>query len=179
VFKKLTYKKKNRALVIITVLSAVLIYEAALKKTIVAYSSCKSLELQVQDANDAPKKMNELQIKNARMDMLLGNGGKYLDVQESILGIVTNYCHENTLVLEEFPTPMIEKNNGIVIETNVFTIEGGFNKLLNLIYLFEQKYKIGKVVSVIYQVKKENSSSSTKLNVTIYLQNINKQGHET
>jgi len=179
VFKDISYRKKNRVLIVVTVLFIGLIYEVAIKKTVIAYNNCKDLELQVQVANDAPKKMKELQRKNARMDVLLGNGGQYLDTQQSILGIVTGYCNQNNLVLEEFPTPMIEKNNGIIIETNIFTIEGGFNKLLNLIYLFEQKYKIGKVVSVYYSIKRENSISQAKLNATIYLQNIKKQTHET
>jgi len=179
VFKKVTYRKKNQALVVVTILFAISIYEAALKKTIVAYNDYKNLELQIQAAHDEPKRMEQLQIKNAKMDMLLGNEGKYSDIQQSILGIVTAYCNQNNLVLEEFPTPTIENNKGITIQTNIITIEGGFNKLLNLIYLFEQKYKIGKVVSVAYKLTKENSASIPKLNVIIYLQNINKQSHET
>ncbi len=160
----------------ITILiSIAIIYEAALKKTINTYKECNNLELQIQVANDAPMKMSELKRKNERLDVLLGTGGMYGDIQQSIMGVVTGYCNQNELTLEEFPTPASEKNNGITIETNVFTIEGGFNKLLDLVYLFEQKYKLGKIVSVIYKLKKENSSHASKLNAIIYLQNIKKQ----
>ena len=178
-FKQLSYRKKNRILLVGSLLSILLIYELAIKKTIIAYANCKQMEVQLQTANDAPKMMNELRRKNAKMDLLLGNEGKYADIQQSILGVVTDYCNANNLVLEQFPTPSVENNNGITIETNIITIEGEFGQLLNLIYLFEQKYKIGKVVSVNYKVKQDNLTRQIKLNVTIYLQNINKNGHET
>jgi hypothetical protein len=160
------------------VIFSIIIYKAALKKTIDEYASCSELENKLQTANNAPAKMAELEKMNRRLDMLLGRQTGNIDAQQSLLDSVTNYCQKNDVVLQEFPKPIISSNKGTDIETNIFTIEGGFNKLIQLIYLFEQKYKTGKIVSVDYRTKKDFSVGKTNLSVTIYLQNIKKSQHE-
>jgi hypothetical protein len=156
------------------IIFSIIMYNAALKKTIDEYSSCGELENKLQTANNVPTKMAELEKLNRRMDMVLGQKTGNADAQQSLLDSVTNYCQKNNVVLQEFPKPIINSNRGTDIETNIFTIEGGFNRLIQLIYLFEQRYKTGKVVSVDYKTKKDFSAGRTNLTVTIYLQNIKK-----
>ena len=167
-----------RIMIACAAIFSIIIYKAALKKTIDEYSSCSELEYKLQTANNAPAKMSELEKMNKRLDMLLGQQTGNMDAQQPLLDSITNYCQKNNVVLQEFPKPIINSNKGTDIETNIFSVEGGFNKLIQLIYLFEQKYKIGKVVSVDYRTKKDFAVGKTNLSVTVYLQNIKKSQHE-
>ena len=57
-------------------------------------------------------------------------------------------------------------------------IGGNFSTLINLVYLLEQKYNLGKIASVNYQLKKDFKTKEMQLTATIFLQNIKKKNHE-
>jgi hypothetical protein len=176
--KRLTYGVKNKLLLIGGVVFLIIIYQVSIKKTIDLNGECGELEQKLENASNAPGKMIELQKLNIQMDRLLGQSNDN-DVSQSLLSIVTNYCHENEITLEEFPKPILNSDRGTTVETNIITIEGGFNKLLKLVYLFEQHYKTGKVVSVHYKTKRDFTARKSSLTAIIYLQNIKQNDHET
>jgi len=110
------------------------------------------------------------------MDEKIGdNNLKGQNTAQTLLELVTNYCKNNHAVLREFPETNTNNQEGLMIETNRFVVEGNFSALLNLVYLLEQKNKLGKISSAVYQVKKDFKTKNKMLIVTIYLQNVKKQ----
>ena len=172
-FKKLTYKKKNRLLAAGALVFIMLAYLLAFKKTIVLYSQCSDLKQQMQLASDAPQKAVLLEKQLKDIENLLGDQSSTgVDNQQLLLELITNYCEKENITLREFPKPLITSEKDYSIETNIFVVEGNFIKLLNLIYVLEQKRKVGKVASVHFQSKKNYKTKRLALTATIYLQNI-------
>jgi len=153
-------------------------YNFAFKKTIDMKNECIQIEGQIQTANDAPLKIQELKKEKEQIDRLIGKENNNKELQQSLLGIITRYCKDNSLILDDFPKPELSKSGGVTLETNTFIIEGAFNKLLQLEYLFEQKLKIGKIVSVHYKVKRNYDAKKFTLTVTMFIQNIKSESHE-
>lgn len=181
-FNGLTYKKKNKYLAVGVILFAIFSYKMAFQNTIAVYQNVQSLEEQLRQAEDAPQKVNALRQQMMSIDQVLGKGGAETtlsaksdtNVQQKLLGIVTDYCSKGDVVLREFPKTMQKTQDDYLVETNVFTVEGGFTKLLGLIYSLEQKSRIGKIASVNFLSKKDFKTKSLTLTSTIYLQNVKK-----
>jgi len=175
----LTYKQKNRALMVILALLIPLSYNMAFKKTWELYGECKETEEKLELAADAPSKMAGIK---KRLQEIEAIAGKQQDsrqpAQQKLLGIITAWCQENRLVLKEMPNAINTAENDLLVETNVFEIEGSFSKLLNLIYQLEQKNNAGRVASVNFKTRKDYKTRQLILSATIYIQNIKKKANE-
>lgn len=177
--QKLTYKTKNRLLLIASILLAFASYQLSFKKTIEAYRACTNSEAKLELASNAPELVNELENKVAKMNALLGNQNKDNKLQEqALLELVTHYCQENDAVLRDFPQNVSSLQEHMLVTTNRFVVEAKFATLVKLVYLLEQKNNLGKVVSVRYQYKKDNKTREMALTATIYLQNIKRNSDE-
>jgi hypothetical protein len=175
-FKNLTYEKKNKWLIVVAVVLALLIYSLFIKKTIASVNECSDLNRKMALATNAPAEIERIQNELVTLNSIIGSDKRSeIPVREDLLGFLTSYCQSSGIVLREFPQTEIKKDNDLQVETNTFTVEGHYVKLLQLVYQLEQKKKIGNVSSVIYQAKKDNTTKRLILTVTIYLQNIKKQ----
>ncbi len=166
-------------LLIAAILFAVIIYSFAIKKTVLLYKEYSNLETQLKLAEDAPVRAIALEQKLAEMDHLLGDRQKEdANVQQTLLGVITNYCQNNNAILREFPKTIHAEEKDFLMETNVFVIEGGFSKLLRFVYLLEQKNKIGRIASLQFQTKRDYKTKSLSLTAMIYVQSIKKNTNE-
>lgn len=172
-FTGLSYKKKNKLLLAGTVLLLFIVYSFAVKKTVLLRSECKEMEATLEMAADAPVKAAMVQKKLDEMNALLGKEREEHgeNTQEDLLGTVTGYCQKNNILLKEFPKALINKEKDFIVETNVFTVEGSFAKLLELVYLLEQKSKIGKVASVQFKTRTDVKTKALFLTAKVYFQN--------
>lgn len=172
-FKNLTYKRKNQLLIIVSVLALYLIYAFAVKKTIEIYSEYTKAEKQIELAANAPAMAARLESQLLQMNSKIGkqniNGQ---NTEQALLELITNYCQNNHAVLREFPETTIAKQGDMFIETNLFVVEGEFASLINLVYILEQKNRLGKIASVRYQLKKDFKTKEMTLTAAIYLQNV-------
>lgn len=173
--KDLSYKKKNQFLLIGTILFFFIAYYMAFGKTISLFLECNSMKKQLSGLSGAPGRATALQQKLSELDQRLG--GKQLsdtNTQQVLLNVITNYCQSSKIVLREFPKAITKQEKDYLVETNFFTVEGGFSKLLNLVYLLEQKEKIGRLASVLFQAKEDVRTKVLSLTATIYVQNVKK-----
>jgi hypothetical protein len=171
----LTYKKKNQLLLVGAILFLFIAYYLAFGRTISLYRECSTMEDQLLSLSDAPNQSAILQAKLTQLDQTLG--GRQLadtNTQQALLNVVSNYCKSNDALLREFPKAVSKQENEYIVETNVFTVEGNFMKLLQLVYLLEQKERIGKLASVLFQSKQDARTKVLALTATIYVQNVKK-----
>lgn len=173
-FKNITYKKKNKLLLIGVVLLIIVLYNFAFKKTILAYSDCKNAENQIAIAANAPMMVAQLKKQLLRIEETIGTNETNNKSEQALLELVTNYCQSNSAVLNEFPKSTFANQGDLIIETNRFVIQGNFSTLIKLVYLLEQKEKMGQLASVHYQLKKDIITKKNALFVTIYLQKVKK-----
>jgi len=175
VLKELTYLRKNQLLIAAFVVLLFLVYSLAIKKTINESKQASDAEKKIELAANAPFMAAQLQKELMLMDEKIGD--KNLQGQntaQTLLELVTNYCKNNHAVLREFPETNTSNQEGLIIETNRFVVEGNFSVLINLVYVLEQKNKLGKISSVVYQLKKDFKTKKNVLIATVYLQNVKK-----
>lgn len=174
--KSLSYSKKNKYLWIIATIFTIICYNFTLKKTIALVEEVSSLNKVISLAKNASENRENLQQQLRSIENQIGNSqNDSINIQQSILNLVTNYCFKNDLVLQEFPGALRQMEKSIVVETNYFTVRGDFIKLLRLVNLLEHHVEIGKVTSSHFQSKRNSKTQKMELTVTVYIQNFKKE----
>lgn len=174
---QLTYKMKNRLLLLIAVVMFYLVYIFAIKQTLTAYKEYTASESQLHIAVNAPTLVKTLESRLMEVNTVIGSqqSGGEQNTEQALLELITNYCQKQHLVLREFPETVVTRQGDLLVETNQFEVEGNFSSLVSLVYILEQKHKLGKVASVRYQLKKDMKTKEMALTASIYLQNIKQQ----
>lgn len=173
-FKQLTYSTKNKLLIAGAFTLLYLIYVFALKKTVDVYTEYEGSKDKIELIANAPQRTGELEKELQEINARIGTHQlPGIKTRQLLLELVSNYCQKNKAVLREFPDSETMEKEGLLVETNRFTVEGNYNTLVKLVYLMEQEYKIGRVASVKYQLKKDFKTQKMALTATMYIQNIN------
>lgn len=173
--KKTSYKKKNQLLVVVAPLFLFLSYQLAIKKTWDVRESCAQLESELKDLAQAPEDMNRLEMELKKLESWIGQGqtdDQYL--QTKVLKIVNDYCYREGITVKEFSEPEITQEENYSVETTTIIVNGPFVKILNLAYAFEQKFRLGKLVSLRFEVEKNQRDKVNELIGTLYVRNIKK-----
>jgi len=178
-FKNLTYKQKNKYLIIASVFFLLFTYNFVIRKTIDLYQANNTLHTKIQAGLNAPEKKNKLE-----SNLLQFNNGlnKYLTDslrnREYLLNIVSDFCHKNNLVLKEFPEPIVDQEKNFEIETNIVVAEGGYVNLLKLVYELEYINVVARPASVNFEKRFDHKRKKEVLTLTMYLQNIRMTNYE-
>lgn len=175
-FKKLTYKVKLRLLLAGSLLSLWVFYTSFVADSFDLYEQQSSLKDSLKTLENAPEQLNLLSSKLKRLEKKAGLSSKtdVTDIQQSLLGITTKYCNENNCIIRSIPSISATKEKDISVETHIFSIEGSYKNLLQLVYLLEQKYQVGKVSSVLFRAETDNKSKKRFLQATYFIQHISK-----
>ena len=176
--KKLSYKQKNRLLIALAAVFLFMTYFLGIKKTFSKYRECKELENKVQLAVNAPAELTEVEKKYNAMEKSMESFAAEINVQQSLLGVVSKYCNENGLVVKDFIQPVMSSEKDVTIETNSFVVEGPFARMLRLVYNLEQINRLGRIASVNFSLKRDYAAKSNNLTATIYIQNIKNNSDE-
>ena len=169
----MTYKGKFRWLIIGSVLFLFIAYHLSIKKTLTLMhdNTVKSERLSI--VNNAPQRIAKLKGTLNMLNKQIGtNINEDIDYQEMLLEYISNYCKEKNLVLSSMGETHSYQNGDYLVQTNVFTIEGQFVKLLKLIYFLEENNKSGKIIGLDFFSKEDFIQKKRRLFVTLYFQNI-------
>jgi hypothetical protein len=170
---RLTYRKKLIWLVAATILSIVLCYTLAFRHTFHEYA-----QFQQAAGSDDPDHLikpdrGELAARYANVTRMYD---RYLldtlSSDKNLLSITSNYCKDNRLRLKEYKTIGVSKNDSMLVLTRIVTIEGGFIADLRLVNELEAGKNAGRVSSVEFRSYSDPRDKLTKLDCTIYIQNL-------
>ena len=158
------------------VVFGIITYQFAITKTIEAYNHSKELSHKNEEAATAPAKVIGLTHKLSQLDDMvqLRQLDTAANVHDLLLGYVSNYSKQNKLIVKDFPEAISVQQQEFEIQTHKFALQGNFNQLLQLVYLLEQKQRLGKISSLCFQAAKDMDTKQTILIATVYLQNIKK-----
>lgn len=156
------------------VLFVLIAYNLSIKQTFSLKDDCELAEQKIALAQNASEKIQVYQTKLQILDQRIGtNISTGIDFQDLLLEEVSAYCKENKLVFRDMQlTHQFEKGK-YQIETNFFSVEGGFIALLKLVYNLETNYNTGQIASVHFESKKDFKTKRRRLFVHVYYQNIN------
>jgi hypothetical protein len=170
-WKKLSWKQKNRLLLIGGIVLLWTVYSFAISNTIEVRSQCVVLQQQIDSASDAPVRLAALQQEFQQLETITNSNDTSNTLHERLLAVVTGYCQQNNSVLRDFASPVCYHQQEWLIETHPIMVEGTYVNLLKLVHKLELE-KIGKVVSVDFHAKRDNKTQTIALLATIYVQNI-------
>lgn len=178
-FGKLTAKQQVILLIAAFFAGLLLIYSIAIKSTIKTKNTYRDLKEKARMMEYAPGKIDELQKQLVRVNNMISSSVQAeTDLHQQLLGIISSYCQKNRLVIKEFPEIHSYARNDLSIETNMIVIEGGFIKLLKLLYMLETKKQLGKIASVDFSSYFDRKSKHYKLTMKLFIQNINYADNE-
>lgn len=174
-FKKLTYKQKNKFLIIGSIAFFILSYFVAISKTVDQVSQHFELQEKAELSKKAPEEIKRYKEELQHIEQIFGNNteDEFL-FQDSLLAFVTPFCEHNGILVRSFPAPHKINASGFEIQTTVFVVEGSFIKLLRLVYELEQKHKVGRLAAVDFESEENKKTKQLRLKATLYLQNFKK-----
>ena len=161
------FKKRYRLLIAFVLFIILLIYIVSIKPTLVLWQKSNEIEKQYTQLQNNP---NELATLKSKLQSY-GSNNTVTFTSQNISDEISKYCVANGLK-ESYPTPIKTQNGDLIVETDIFVITGGFHKITQLAYFMEQEKKIGKLISLQYEMKKNFETRSNYLEATFYLQTI-------
>lgn len=174
-----TYNKKVKLLAIGVVVMLFLSYYFSFRKSINSYSEYRDYKNQLENIQTAPAEISDVEQQLATIERSVGmNPDTSTDFQKILLEKVSGYCQQNNVVLREFPQTIYFNNQDFEVETNQVVVEGSFVKIITLVYNLEQKFRLGKIVSLRFASQKDYKTGSIKLFATLYFQNFKKVRNE-
>lgn len=179
--KKINYDTKIKLMALALPVVLYLFFTVFISDTVTAIQQANQLEDSLALLKSAPQQTLELKQKLKSLEKKAGLSQKLgtLSHQQYLLEIITHYANQNNCVVRSIPTTNIANENGFAIETLVFKIEGNYKSLLQLVYLLEQKYQVGKIGSVEFNAQTDQKSGRRSLDLTLYIQKISKQENES
>ncbi|MFN3402670.1 MAG: hypothetical protein ACK40G_01155 [Cytophagaceae bacterium] len=172
-YKSLSYRQKNKYLLIAVICFLPLVYFLAVKKTKDLFIENSMLESKVEFLEKAPSRMQKLEARNKLMTEKLSSyfAGTERE-EEHLLEVITNFCNKNRLLLRTFPKVKEDEGNEFVVINNEVKVEGDFINLLKLVYELEQKTQAGRLTSISFDSFFDNKRKKQVLVLSLYLQTL-------
>ena len=167
-------KVKNTLLISSFIIVCLFAYNFSFLKTKEKFQELKNLEHQESLNNTYLKKINYLK----QQDIYYSKQLEELQIsiessfQNNLLTVISNFNQNEPIKIINFESPYRFKLNNGLQETYVFTIESNFKTILNLLYKFEQQYRVAKIISVNFIKTKDYKKNKTFLQCEIYLQRV-------
>lgn len=166
-------RTKNTILVIGFVMIVIMAYKYAISNTLQLHNDYKSLKKDADIYNNLPLQLAALKQKEKYYDSLLIkyqlNGNS---VQNSMLSTINAYAEKHNLKIVSFLEPHQIIEQDLIINTYKFTLEGGYNAIVNLLHQLEQKTKFGEIINLNFEKKKNYRSGTYYLQASVLLSGI-------
>ena len=151
----------------------VLVYQMALSKTWDLYAQNITLAEKLENIHESEKNKEVVEQKQQYLEQRISSF--FIDSishQDFLIETLTHYCHNNGILLQELPAMTSHQEGDFLVGTYKVVLEGNYKNLLKLVYLLEQKNKIGRVSSVSFIYKFDNKRKKNVLSMYLYIQNI-------
>lgn len=170
----MTLKQKNTALGIGSIFLFWMAYQFSFSNTFALKKQYQTLKIEQENYTNVPQKLVQLKQQNVYYDSILKSKKISTEVsfQSNLLQTITAFADSTQLKIINFNNPHVFKSDNTHFNTFSFTVNGSFSKITQLIFELEQQYKLGKVISVNFQKKRNYRRSSDYLECTILLQRV-------
>jgi hypothetical protein len=166
--------KKNSILVSAFIVLMLLCYSMAIEPTLDLINETKVLNKEKRTNEQGLDQLQYLSQQNKQLKEVLEtysihNGAS---VQNNLLEIVNIFGKENNLNIVSFDEPHSFTEQESLLNTYAFQVRGSYTSILKLMYVIEQQYKFGKLVSCSFEKKKNYRTYKSYLDCTIYIQRV-------
>jgi len=167
-------KQKNSALLLGSILLLWLGYHFSFSKTFELKSQYKTLLKEQALFTNVSQKLIALKQQNVYYDSILKSKriSSESSFQNGLLQTINAFADTTNIKIVTFNNPHIYKTDNTVFNTFSFKVNGSFSKITQLIYELEEHYKLGKIISLHFEKKKNYRRSIQYLECTVLLQRI-------
>jgi hypothetical protein len=155
------------------------VYELAISKSWDLYSQNNTLKEKIGSSKASYTNKKELDRKKQILDIRISSF--FVDSvshQDHLLETVSTYCHQHQVLIKEIPPMVRYVEDDFQISTYKIVVEGDFIPLLKMVYLLEQKSKLGRISSSLFSLKYDPKRKKEILSMVLYIQNIQSYAHE-
>ena len=172
----LTYRQRNRLLLLVVPLVALIGYWVAIQQTVELYQSNQRLLQQLEEKRHAPNTIRELEKQLQASSRAIANfSSDTLHMEAYLLDRLTYLCRQHRARLVSLPVSQTSRQNGFETITRTIKLQGRFVDLLRVVHGLEYRFQLGRVSSVRFVTEEDRTSRHTELFVYLYLQNLNVQ----
>lgn len=169
-FDGYSFKQKNYALALLTVLLLAASYKRAFSVTIETLRNKNELLQKVEESHFALENIRITQFQISALNKLLGKENVTIEkVQQGFL----NFFNKYSRMISVYQIDEIHKfqHPDFSINTHKIILKGDFLHTLQFLYRFEKEFDFAKLVNVNFEYKKYNFEEKEQLYTTILLQN--------
>lgn len=171
-FDQYSFEKKNRALLVIIALIILVVYKKPISETLELVKIKNETRVKLLDIKNNDKRLRNLQNQLFQINQYLGIESSEKNIQQQFLNFF--YQNQTSLKIESITEPIIFNHPDFKINTYEINISGDFISSLQFVYFLETKFKLARVISISFEVKKEMNSQSDFLNTKLYIQNYSR-----
>ena len=170
-FDKLTYKQKNYGLLVLFLLMLMVSYKRSFVLTLNAMDELTSQESQKQSAESAQQSIEMLQLSIAQLNQSIGRSDLEPDkVNQEILSTISRFAMSHEVNLQKLEATHIFQTVDFTIFSNLISVEGSFNGILQLIYYMENEFDYARLTNVDLYTQTDLSTKKTKLYAKLLFQ---------
>jgi hypothetical protein len=169
-FDKYSYKQKNYALVILSILLIAACYNRKFKTTIETLVFRTELTGKIESSKHAIVEIRQTQREIAYLNKLLGKEDITIEkVQQGFLNFVQT--NSTSISVHQVDEVLTYQHPDFSINTHRIVLKGNFIPTLKFIYELETKFDLAKLVNVNFEFKKYSSEEKEQLYTTLLMQN--------
>ncbi len=169
-FDQYSFKQKNYALVVLTVLLVAASYKRAFKITIETLQYRKELNEKIVFSKNAINEIRVIQSEIVYFNKLLGKEDVTIEkVQQGFLNFLA--INKTDLIVYQVDEVMTFQHPDFSINTHKIVLKGNFIQTLRFINKLEKDFDLAKLINVSFEFKKYNSEEKEDLYTTLLLQN--------
>jgi Tfp pilus assembly protein PilO len=165
----LTYRQKNIALLIGTILLGFVAYQFSFSKTIGAYQKYNHQKETLVKAQTAS---SQIQLYQTELSKLKQQSNFTAYNEDNLFRAISQFANENALKVLAFPQAERIENGEYEVITNYIEVSGSYKSIVELSYMIEHKRKLGRIASIEYKTEKNIQTKETMLKGMLYIQNI-------
>lgn len=176
---KLSFPKKCLLALLCFVMSIALAYKLSFAKTIELRASTAEKEKKIGWMKEKEKELPALKARIALLEKAYREGDS-TSVRDRLTAFISGYADDTHCTVTEIPTSKAYKASQLMVETNVFTIRGGFKELLQMEHAVEKEFgMMAKVVSARFYSVKDMQSKRRNLFLCLTTQSFRQLGSKT
>lgn len=158
--------------VLVLIIVCFVVWVGPLSQTIHQRRALHQMESEVEKLHSAPQRIIEVQNQIKKLESSVGVCDSVFLSQQDLFLKLSEITYNNHAIIREIPEQHIFSTNNILVDTNIFRIEGGFIDLIKLIRELENQLNSIQVVSFDFTRIVDRKTKEYRLFVELRVQRI-------
>lgn len=173
-----TYKQKCIGLLVLFLLFLYGGYQFIFSDTFQLASEIGEKQAKLQWLKEKEKELPALKQKMAEFEKAYSKNDS-IAVRDRLTAFISDFADHNQCLVTEIPRNTSYKNDNLKVQTNTFTVKGGYHRLVTLVHQLETECRyLARIISVRFYTLRDLQKKKKDLYVTIVTQTFEQKQHE-